>query len=268
MARKFGAAKGSGGRYVCDLANKLALGVRVMAPGEDGRRKLRTVVSLGQPFERDGQIYIYGYLSDDYTSRSELRNRHWTPKQLALLPAPEKTESNPVRETAPPTQLWLDATVARVERSSAFKALVRTPEIIARQRASAQKAADTQRAAAMAAVDAISLKVRTMGDDTVRKHAIHAFNERADVLYGERGTHVGPATADSDPAFLDRITVDYIRYRLTKYDRHHRDLDGRFGHVAARELMKDRVFDAIAEAYPRWSAEAVRQRDERRPGFV
>ena len=28
MARKFGAAKGSGGRYVCDLVDKLALGVR------------------------------------------------------------------------------------------------------------------------------------------------------------------------------------------------------------------------------------------------
>lgn len=68
------------------------------------------------------------------------------------------------------------------------------------------------------------------------------------------------ATADSDPAFLARIEVNYLRHSASTYDAQLQKAN-RFGE-RGRELaraVKSRVLQVIAEVYPELSAECARQ---------
>ena len=60
-----------------------------------------------------------------------------------------------------------------------------------------------------------------------------------------------PATEQSDPAFLERITVNYIRHQLTSYDTHLEQAAGQIGVHQAGKVIRRRIYDAIARGeYP------------------
>jgi len=68
-----------------------------------------------------------------------------------------------------------------------------------------------------------------------------------------------PASERSDPAFLKRITVNYIRHHLTTYDRHLESVAGKVGVREAVAVIRDRVYGAVADTYPQYRAECNRQ---------
>jgi hypothetical protein len=64
---------------------------------------------------------------------------------------------------------------------------------------------------------------------------------------------------ESDPQFLERITVNYIRHVLTGYDRVRPALKGRIGKEAAAAAVKKQILASIAVAYPRLATECEKQ---------
>ena len=72
-----------------------------------------------------------------------------------------------------------------------------------------------------------------------------------------------PAAADSDPEFLDRITVNFLRHECTTYDSLVNNLKGLVGKDHAYVLLRNRTLDAIAEVYPdlEWECEKQHVRD-------
>ncbi|MBL8093176.1 MAG: hypothetical protein JNL73_03330 [Anaerolineales bacterium] len=59
-----------------------------------------------------------------------------------------------------------------------------------------------------------------------------------------------PVTVTSGAAFLDRITVNSVRHQLTAYDRRLEEVAGRSGVGRTIATLRQRVYAAIAEAYP------------------
>lgn len=58
------------------------------------------------------------------------------------------------------------------------------------------------------------------------------------------------AGVDSGESFLERITVNYLRHECTIYDSVLDDLIGKVGKREAYILLKERVFNLIADKYP------------------
>jgi hypothetical protein len=57
-----------------------------------------------------------------------------------------------------------------------------------------------------------------------------------------------PATPEFDPVFLKRISVNFLRHRLTGYEAHLADIYGKVGTDTAYPKIKAKVLDAIAAA--------------------
>jgi len=67
------------------------------------------------------------------------------------------------------------------------------------------------------------------------------------------------ASEQSDPAFLQRITVNPIRHHLSAYDKHLEEVAGRMGVDKATALIRQGVYAEIACIYAEYAEECKRQ---------
>ena len=68
-----------------------------------------------------------------------------------------------------------------------------------------------------------------------------------------------PATPESRPDFLRRITVNMLRHRYSSYERRLEDVYGKVGVREAYAVINQKVYDAIAVAYPALAEECRAQ---------
>jgi hypothetical protein len=119
---------------------------------------------------------------------------------------------------------------------------------------------DTRRAKGLDKVSAVVIEVEQVDVEDARECAIWSYNERtaseAARLEDPRCQH--EATVDSDPEFLDRITVNFLRYDRTSYDAVGENLFRLVGRRQAHELLYERVLGVIAADYPALAAECLR----------
>lgn len=89
--------------------------------------------------------------------------------------------------------------------------------------------------------------------DLIKKacqHYNHLASER------EKDSSADP---QSDKAFLDRITVNYLRHEMSTYEASLDLVYGKVGCNEARSKIRQKVYDAIAETYPELAPECKRQ---------
>lgn len=170
-----------------------------------------------------------------------------------LLGDPDQTRPNPVYRSAAPARLWSLARVVEAEGGPAFTSRRASGK---RRSAVSAAAADRKRAGLLAGIRGVSVTVPRMDRDKVIRQACAHYN----ALAGERGRYDAAAGPDADPAFLERITVNYLRHELTGYEQELADLYGLTGRPEASRLIKERVLDAIAAAYPWLAGECQRQK--------
>ncbi len=192
-----------------------------------------------------------------------LRERGWTPALIArFLGDADATRPNPFYASSPPMRLYSLARVEDVEADPAFMAA----QVGACRRVEAGKAAAIKKAAKLVEeARTTRIRVKRLDDGEVLMAAIDAYNERQSERSWERG-YGGweEARPDSEPDFLARITVNYIRHNLTTYDTHLERVAGRTGVHQAVDVIRERLYDAITEAYPHHGAECRRQLERRR----
>jgi hypothetical protein len=104
----------------------------------------------------------------------------------------------------------------------------------------------------------VPVTVPRMGRGDVIRRSCEHYNQRAAV----RGDRMAPASPGDDPEFLGGITVSYLRHEVTGYEAELAGLCGRIGRAEAAKLIRARVLDAIAEAYP-WLAGECRHQKRR-----
>jgi hypothetical protein len=152
--------------------------------------------------------------------------------------------------------LWPMARVAAAEADPAFA--LRTAWALRRSTASAA-AAERKRQELLQTVASVPLRVPVMSRERLIRKACASYND----FNAGRLDHI-TATPDSDPTFLDRIAVNYLRHHLSSYEAQLAALFGKTGRAPAADLIRERVFDAIGCAYPELAGECDRQLARRR----
>lgn len=187
-------------------------------------------------------------------SSAALRERGWTPGLInTFLGEPDALKRNPHYAKAAPMRLYALARVEAAERSAGF---VTARAGSARRVNGAKKAVETKRESLLRQVAEMQVSVQVQPVAMVLHLAIEAYNDR--LLHTER-FEVEPASETSDPAFLERITVNFIRHQLTTYDEKLEEVAGRVGVQDAVRAIRRKVFATITAAYPDLEQECYRQ---------
>ncbi|MFF4651417.1 hypothetical protein [Streptomyces sp. NPDC001380] len=198
-----------------------------------------------------------------YYTLASLRARGWTPSMVRdLLGEPDAQGRSPFYGAEAPTRMFA---VGRVEAAEGTEEFARTLAAAARRSAAAREAAARRRRAVLDRIAAEAVAVPRLARDELAEQAVRHRNRRDRERAWDRPDHVPrPAVlATTDTATLARWQVDYLRHRLTGYDALLDGLHGGAGRTEAAQLLRERLLDAIARAYPELAAECRRRLAER-----
>lgn len=182
-----------------------------------------------------------------------------------LLGEPDLLRTNPCFRSAPQTRLYLVERIAAAERSEEF----RTAAAVALRRSVAAKAAAARRRReVLARIAAEPVDVPRLAPGQLAAVAVEHRNRRDQERIHEPLGHAPDPVAveTAEPGALARWKVNYLRHGLTRYDELLDGLYGSTGRAAAEELLRRKVYAAIAEAYPDLARECERQLRERECG--
>jgi hypothetical protein len=193
-----------------------------------------------------------------FLSLTGLKARGWTAGLItSLLGAPDQLAANPHYRAAAPMRLYRRERVEAVEASAAWAA---RHEAVQKRKDAAGRAVQTRQQHMQAYLEGLTLDVPMLPGDVLTRQACAHYNRRQAERYWEEWRE---ATPDSDPAFLARITVNYVRHGLSRYEQ---ELEQVFGKVGVREAyaaISQKVYGAIGAAYPTLAGECARQLREK-----
>lgn len=203
----------------------------------------------------------------EFLTKPQLRERGWSAAMIhRFLGDPDSSKRNPRFRTAAPMKLYRLDRVAEAEDTGEWG---EAREKAQRRSAAGRTRAEGERRRTREVIDAIPVHVTRMPLEKARANAIRHFNKRAwaaadkDLVRGGSGDFL-EASEDSDPAFLARITVNYLRHQASGYESAlERAAEEVAGSTGAREFqphIRERVLDALASTYPGLAAECARQK--------
>ena len=190
---------------------------------------------------------------EELLTKSSVKERGWTEGLIArFLLHPDQTKQNPHYKSGPPMKLYrLD----RVEEAEASPIFQDAAAGLARRRQGAKKAVATKRAKTEAYFDRVRISVPRLSEEKLTKRACDHYN----AMQLGRSDMEWYASERSDPEFLERISVNYLRHEMSSYEYHLARVAGQVGAEDAYWRIKEKMLDAITEAYPQLAAECRRQ---------
>lgn len=190
-----------------------------------------------------------------YLNKTQIFQRGWSPKMIENFLG-EPDDVKPLGRYAEEHRYFLPR-IERIETTEDFKT-AQTAYLTRRK--AGKLAAKTQTEARIEKARTMIIRVERLPETEVLEKAIDHFNYRCRWRKWDDDYFISPlADEDSDPRFLERITVNYIRHELTSYDSNIFQQRGRIGGDAAVSIIRRRVFEEIACAYPYLSDECERQ---------
>jgi hypothetical protein len=205
-----------------------------------------------------------GYRSD-FTSAAGMKEHGWTRTAIEkFLGEPDKLAVNPHCGSGPPMRLYEVKRVLRAQRSKTFQRWLEGKHSSSQTRSEAAlKAAAVKREQTLQYVEELKIEVPVLSDREVLEQACQHYNERD--LLSEKSARVPDVShLDEVEEFYRRITVNYLRHEMTNYESELRSLHGRTGVDDAIDLLREKIYTAIGEAYPALRNECRRQEDKRR----
>lgn len=201
----------------------------------------------------------------DYLTKAAIKKeRGWTEGAITkFLGAPDKLGSNPYSSKTP-SHLYLLSRVKKAERTAQFKEWRAKSET---RRSAARKAANTRKEKTLRKVRSrlgeiqLHPQARGLSKKRLRKLAVASYED----LEMERNWDE-PRIVDKDaPAtFIHRIEVNFLRHEATMYDAELEEYAGSTGVREAVDMVRERVYEVIADEYPHLKKECERQLAERR----
>lgn len=176
-------------------------------------------------------------------SKSKLLERGWTHSLInSFLPLPDATRENPHYPSAPKMKLYRADRVEEVENSDEFKQARAKSD---RRKVTAKKVVSVKFAKTMEQVEQFEdIHVPVVPKAKLIKLACDKYGSPGDCL---------------DLAYVRRICFTYVLRQLVPYHGYRADVSKRIGTGLARQILRDKVFDAIARVYP-WLSEECESR--------
>lgn len=202
--------------------------------------------------------------TDNLLTASKIKERGWTDTMInRFLGEPDQRKTNPHYRSGPPMRLFALARIEATEQrpdvnEQIAKTLARRPA----RKAAARKAVETKTAQLLREVEEMAVEVEVLPAKEARRLAIESYND----WQFERGDSDNFAFEASCPDFLDRITVNFVRHELTEYDESLEETAGRVGVNVAVSIIREKVYGAIAAAYPHLRKECEKQVRLRKEG--
>jgi len=186
-----------------------------------------------------------------YMYHTELKKRNgWSKKVIThFLPTPCLTKNNPRYRNAAPSHLYLIEKVERIESTSEWQ---QQALLTNNRKKTASLATSTKRANLLMYVENLTIQVPLLQVDELTKKACDHYNAHKVGRSYERGEQYDwpAATPESDTEFLKRITTNYLRHQLTRYENELEQIAGKAGVGEAYEKLKSKVNQAIVYQYP------------------
>src|SRR5262245_5514124 len=183
---------------------------------------------------------------EGYYSRTDLKDRGWNDRLIkTFLGGPDKSGRRVCLYEAD-----------RVHRAEARPAFAEAQRGSAVRRYAAGRVADAKKERMRLWLEAIQVKVPRIDMEDLTRLAVEQHDAR------RFATEEPLARVDSDKELLDRLRLNYLRRSLTGYDRLLEQVAGTVGAQDACLELKEKVLDAIAEAYPELADECNRQRKQ------
>lgn len=194
-------------------------------------------------------------------SLKDLKERGWTAALVKqFLGEPDALKPNPYYRKAAPMQMYSPARVEQAESQEEWK----QAKARASLRSQASKTVAARKAAELVErAEQMRINVHRLPTETVIEQAIASYNAHNWETVWRHGDAWEPATERSEPDFLERITVNYIRHHLTSYDTYLEQVVGQVGVRQAGKVIRRRIYDEIAKAYPEYAEECQRQMQAR-----
>ncbi|MEU8618563.1 hypothetical protein [Streptomyces sp. NPDC048623] len=185
-----------------------------------------------------------------YVTVAGLRGRGWSDAMIGeLLGQADVQGRDPRRWSLAPVRLYLLARVEAVERTPEFLGCA---AVAGRGSAAAGADAERRRRAVLAAIRAEPIEVPRLPAAELERRAVRHRH-----LLGARSPG-GAAGA------MVRWQVSYLRHALSRYDTLLDGIYGDAGRAEAERLLRRRLYEAIAAAYPHLARECRRRTEVER----
>lgn len=187
---------------------------------------------------------------EEYFTKTQLKERGWTDSIIKkFLPKTDLEKKNPFNRSAS-IKLYKKEKVRKIEGEQDFQLVFNKSQ----KRSRAAKATSNLKVEELInETKQIEITIVELTKSKLVKEACESYNnfnaEYKDYL----------ATPESDPLFLNRICVNYLRHNCAVYDE---TLDGLFRKVGkwnAYVVLKERILEAIANQYSWLKDECERQ---------
>lgn len=207
--------------------------------------------------------------SSPFYNKAQVKDRGWTDTAITkFLGQPDRRGKNS-RGRRGKVSLYFKDRVHEVESTTAFR---QWKAKSAARRTSALAAAEKKRAATLQKVasrlDSVQLRndIQNLSRQKLREKASASFLEleqRREQRSGGRYT-AEKITSRRGEKFFARIEVNYLRHEGTLYDDELKEYFNATGVGQAVDMVRERVYGLIADAYPHLKDECERQLQLRR----
>ncbi|MEX0167574.1 hypothetical protein [Streptomyces sp. LMG1-1-1.1] len=198
-----------------------------------------------------------------YVTFAGVRRRGWTDAMVRdLLGTPDVQGRDPRRWSLTPVRLYLLARVETVERTPEF---AETSVLSPARSAAAGAYAERRRSAVLAAIRAEPIEVPRLPGPELERRAVRHRHLLTGRMTGRSPSapppSAPPAGAPGVPPVgsLVRWQVSYLRHALSRYEALLDGLYGATGRGEAERLLRRRLYESIAAAYPALAAECRRR---------
>ncbi|MER5965037.1 hypothetical protein [Streptomyces sp. NPDC002057] len=194
-----------------------------------------------------------------YVTLAGVRRRGWTDTMVReLLGTPDVQGRDPRRWSLTPLRLYLLARVETVERTPEF---AETSALSPARSAAATAYAERRRAAVLAAIRAEPIEVPRLPAPELERRAVRHRRLLGSPVPAAEAPAESPARTPAGPpaGALVRWQVSYLRHALSRYEALLDGLYGATGRGEAERLLRRRLYEAIAAAYPALAHECRRR---------
>ena len=173
---------------------------------------------------------------------TDVKSRGWNDAMIRrFLGDPDEIKANPRFKSASPMKLYRTGRIKQAETLAEFK------EMQTKYRGrgvTAQKGVASKKRKLAEYVESVVIEVPQLGEQELIQRACTNYNSLPQRMHDDNY-----ASASSDPKFLARIRVNYLRHRLTQYEAHLDKIAGKVGRYDAYVSLKKKVLRAIASKY-------------------